>query len=74
MFDRLYSLIDKKEHYVYLSHNSSLQIDSLYNSVVANNETYKEFSRNSLGIVQEKSQFKRFIYDDQQLLNDFWSS
>ncbi|MEA3289642.1 MAG: hypothetical protein U9Q04_05605 [Campylobacterota bacterium] len=42
-----------------------LQIDSKYHSLVSNNETYKEFSRNNLGIIQDKnSQFKRAAYDD----------
>jgi hypothetical protein len=44
-----------------------LQVDSRYNSAVSNNETYKEFSRNSLGIIQdENNRFKRDTY------GDFW--
>lgn len=42
-----------------------LQIDSRYHSLVSDNETYKEFSRNSLGIIQNNnSQFKRSTYMD----------
>lgn len=44
-----------------------LQIDNRYNTNVSNNETYKEFSRNNLGIIQEKNnRFKRDTY------GDFW--
>ncbi|MEA3512596.1 MAG: hypothetical protein U9R37_03245 [Campylobacterota bacterium] len=40
-----------------------LQVDGAYSSNVANNETYKEFSRNSLGIIQNDSnRFKRSTY------------
>lgn len=40
-----------------------LQINSAYNTYVANNETYREFSRNSLGIIQNDSnRFKRSTY------------
>ena len=39
-----------------------LQVDSAYTTNVANNETYREFSRNSLGIIQDDSnRFKRNI-------------
>ena len=42
-----------------------LQIDSRYHSLVSDNETYKEFSRNALGIIQDNnSQFKRSTYMD----------
>jgi len=42
-----------------------LQIDSRYHSGVSNNETYKEFSRNSLGIIQDNNnKFKRNTYMD----------
>jgi len=42
-----------------------LQVDNRYNSNVANNETYKEFSRNSLGIIADQnSQFRRNTYMD----------
>ncbi len=44
-----------------------LQVDSRYNPSVSNNETYKEFSRNSLGIIQDQNnRFKRDTY------GDFW--
>ncbi|MEA3353462.1 MAG: hypothetical protein U9Q33_06585 [Campylobacterota bacterium] len=47
-----------------------IQIDSRYNSLVSNNETYKEFSRNNLGIIQDRnSRFKRAVYDQ---ADDFW--
>jgi len=39
-----------------------LQVDSRYHTYVSNNETYKEFSRTTLGIIQnQNSQFKRNI-------------
>ena len=39
-----------------------LQVDNRYTTNVANNETYREFSRNSLGIIQDDSnRFKRNI-------------
>ncbi|MEA3497879.1 MAG: BRCT domain-containing protein [Campylobacterota bacterium] len=39
-----------------------LQVDSRYSTNVANNETYREFSRNSLGIIQDDcNRFKRNI-------------
>ena len=39
-----------------------LQVDARYTTNVANNETYREFSRNSLGIIQDDSnRFKRNI-------------
>jgi hypothetical protein len=42
-----------------------LQIDNQYHTNVSNNETYKEFSRNSLGIISNKeNQFKRNTYMD----------
>lgn len=42
-----------------------LQVDNRYHSYVSENETYKEFSRNSLGIISQKnSQFKRNTYMD----------
>jgi len=41
-----------------------LQINNHYTSNISNNETYKEFSRNNLGIIQDKNnQFKRSIYN-----------
>ncbi len=41
-----------------------LQVDNRYHTLVSNNETYKEFSRNSLGIISDReSQFKRSTYD-----------
>ena len=40
-----------------------LQVDNRYTTNVANNETYREFSRNSLGIIQNDSdRFKRSTY------------
>lgn len=42
-----------------------LQIDNKYSANVSNNETYKEFSRNSLGIIHDNnSQFQRNTYLD----------
>lgn len=42
-----------------------LQVDNRYHTLVSNNETYKEFSRNSLGIISDRdSQFKRNTYMD----------
>jgi hypothetical protein len=42
-----------------------LQIDTRYHTHVSNNETYKEFSRNSLGIIQDNNnKFKRNTYMD----------
>lgn len=42
-----------------------LQIDSKYKDNVSNNETYKEFSRNNLGIIREENnKFKRTVYED----------
>ena len=40
-----------------------LQVDNRYTTIISNNETYKEFSRNSLGIIQNDSdRFKRSTY------------
>lgn len=42
-----------------------LQIDSRYQANVLNNETYKEFAKNSLGIISDRnSSFKRNTYLD----------
>ena len=37
-----------------------LQIDSRYTTLVSNNETYKAFSRKSLGIIQDKNSVVRY--------------
>ena len=48
-----------------------LQLDNRYSVNVSNNETYKEFSRNSLGIIQDKSnRFKRTTYDMDSFFNE----
>lgn len=45
----------------------NLQVDNNFNANVSNNETYKEFSRNNLGIIKEENnRFKRDTY------GDFW--
>ena len=42
-----------------------LQVDNKYHSYVSNNETYKEFSKNTLGIISQRdSAFKRNTYLD----------
>jgi len=42
-----------------------LQVDSRFHSYVSNNETYKEFSKNTLGIISQRdSGFKRNTYLD----------
>ena len=44
-----------------------LQVDGRYSVYVSNNETYREFSRNNLGIIQQNnSRFKKDTY------GDFW--
>ncbi|MEA2051056.1 MAG: hypothetical protein U9O56_10065 [Campylobacterota bacterium] len=62
---------NKNELNIALSQNTNtpinilmqLQIDGRYSTLVSNNETYKEFSRNSLGIIQDDSnRFKRGTY------------
>ncbi len=41
-----------------------LQLDNRYNTLIAKNETYKEYSRNALGIGDEyNSEFKRDTYE-----------
>jgi hypothetical protein len=48
-----------------------LQLDNRYATNVANNETYREFSRNSLGIIQEENnRFKRTTYDMDAFFNE----
>jgi len=73
--DTLTTLYEKSIHEINtaLSENTNtpinilmqLQVDTRYHTNVSNNETYKEFSRNSLGIIHNKeSQFQRNTYLD----------
>lgn len=41
-----------------------LQVDTRYNTLVSNNQTYKEFSKNNLGIIENNNDFKRNTYMD----------
>jgi len=41
-----------------------LQVDTRYNTLVSNNQTYKEFSKNNLGIIENNNNFKRNTYMD----------
>ena len=41
-----------------------LQIDTRYNTLVSNNQIYKEFSKNNLGIIENNNNFKRNTYMD----------
>jgi len=41
-----------------------LQVDTRYTTLVSNNQTYKEFSKNNLGILKTNNNFKRNTYID----------
>ncbi len=41
-----------------------LQVDTRYNTLVSNNQIYKEFSKNNLGILENNNFFKRNTYMD----------
>ncbi len=41
-----------------------LQVDTRYNTLVSNNQIYKEFSKNNLGIIENNNNFKRNTYMD----------